>query len=145
VPDWLGSAIDVEERIDLVHQDFYNPESMVETCAGMVSRRPKSESEWAGLALASLTFTIAKQPADLERLTGRRFASLRVGGGGSQSEAFCQSLANESGLTVYAGPAEATVLGNLAMQLLASGQIGCMEEMRTIVSRSAQAKVYRPL
>lgn len=145
VPGWLAKASSVDERIDLIHPDFYNPASMVETCALMAGRRPNTESEWAGLALASLTHTIAKQPAELERLTGRRFTGLRVGGGGSQSEAFCQSLADESGLTVYAGPAEATVLGNLAMQFLASGQIGCMEDMREIVSRSAQAKVYQPL
>jgi rhamnulokinase len=144
VPEWLASAESVEERIDLTHPDFYNPKSMVETCAGMAGRRPQSESEWAGFALASLTSTIAKQPPELEKLTGRRFKSLRVGGGGSQSEAFCQSLADESRLTVYAGPAEATVLGNLAMQFLASGQIGSMEEMREMVSRSAQTKVYEP-
>ena len=95
--------------------------------------------------MSSLTYTISRQPAQIEMLTGRRFGSLRVGGGGSQSQAFCQSLANESGLTVYAGPAEATVLGNLGMQFLASGQLGSMEEMRKCISRSAQAKVYKPL
>ena len=144
VPEWLATAQDVDERINLVHPDFYNPESMVETCAGMVGRRPQNDLEWAGLALGSLTYTIAKQPTELEKLTGRHFTSLRVGGGGSQSQAFCQSLANESGLTVYAGPAEATVLGNLAMQFLASHQIGSMEEMRQIVSRSASTKVFEP-
>ena len=145
VPEWLAEAVSVEERIDLIHPDFYNPTSMVETCAGLVTRRPSSEAEWAGLALASLTFTIAKQPAQLEALIGRKITSLRVGGGGSQSQSFCQSLANESGLPVYAGPAEATVLGNLAMQFLASGQIGSKEEMRQIVSRSAQTKTYQPI
>ena len=145
VPEWLADAVSVDERIDLIHPDFYNPSSMMETCAGMVSRRPKSDAEWAGLTLASLTYTIAKQPAQLEGLTGKIMTSLRVGGGGSQSQSFCQSLANESGLNVYAGPAEATVLGNLAMQFLASGQIGSPEEMRQIVTRSAQTKIYQPL
>jgi len=144
VPQWLAVATPVDERIDLVHPDFYNPQSMVETCSGMVGRTPKTDSEWAGLALASLTYTIAKQPAQLQSLIGQKFTSLRVGGGGSQSEAFCQSLADESGLTVYAGPAEATVLGNLAMQFLASGQIGSAAEMRQIVARSASTKVYQP-
>jgi len=144
VPEWLAGYAAVEERIDLVHPDFYNPASMLETCASMVSRRPKSDHEWAGLALSSLTYTIARQPAELGRLTGRRFTSLRVGGGGSQSRAFCQSLADESGLVVYAGPAEATVLGNLAMQFLASGQIGSLDDMKQIANRSSQAKVYQP-
>jgi rhamnulokinase len=145
VPEWLRTAVSVEERVDLVHQDFYNPVSMTETCAGKVKRTPKSEAEWAGLALASLTSTIARQPSELTALTGRTFTEFRVGGGGSQSESFCQSLANESGLKVIAGPAEATVLGNLAMQMLASGQIESKQEMEAVVSRSAQPKVYLPL
>ncbi|MDR3689779.1 MAG: FGGY family carbohydrate kinase [Fimbriimonas sp.] len=145
VPQWLADALAVDERIDLLHPDFYNPPSMVEICAELAGRRPTNEAEWAGLALSSLTSTIAKQPAELEKLTGRKFASLRVGGGGSQSHSFCQSLANESGLPVYAGPAEATVLGNLGLQLLASGQIGSMPEMFEIVSKSAHTKVYRPI
>ena len=144
VPEWLAQAKAVPERIDLLHPDFYNPPSMIEICAALAGRQPADVWEWAGLALSSLTSTIAKQPAELERLTGRKFTSLRVGGGGSQSTSFCQSLANESGLPVYAGPAEATVLGNLAMQFLASGQIANMEEMAAIVSRSADTKTYLP-
>ena len=144
VPEWLKTAVSVPERIDLLHPGLFNPDSMMEICAELAGRRPTSEAEWAGLALSSLTSTIAKQPGELERLTGRKFTSLRVGGGGSQSAAFCQSLADESGLPVYAGPAEATVLGNLAMQFRASGLIRSDEEMREIVSRSANTKVYQP-
>jgi len=144
VPEWLTKADAVDERIDLLHPDFYNPPSMVKICASLAGRQPVSHAEWAGLALSSLTSTIAKQPLELERLTGRRFTSLRVGGGGSQSQSFCQSLADESGLPVYAGPAEATVLGNLALQFLANGQFSSHDEMYRAVSRSADTRVYRP-
>jgi len=140
----LTKADAVDERIDLLHPDFYNPPSMVKICASLAGRQPVSHAEWAGLALSSLTSTIAKQPLELERLTGRRFTSLRVGGGGSQSQSFCQSLADESGLPVYAGPAEATVLGNLALQFLANGQFSSHDEMYRAVSRSADTRVYRP-
>ena len=138
VPQWLANAKAVDERIDLLHPEFYNPPLMVEICASLAGRRPVDDAEWAGLALSSLTSTIAKQPTEMERLTGRKFTSLRVGGGGSQSESFCQSLANESGLPVYAG------LGNLAMQFLASGQIESFSEMLAIVSKSANTKTYQP-
>ncbi len=144
VPEWLGHAEPVEQRINLLDPEFYNPASMVEICSRLAGRTPSSEAQWAGLALSSLTSTIAKQPHELEKLTGRKFSSFRVGGGGSQSQSFCQSLANESQLTVYAGPAEATVLGNLATQFLASGQFSSREEMDQAVSRSAETKVYHP-
>ena len=145
VPEWLSTATKVDERIDLLHADFFNPESMLKTCASLVKRQPKNDAEWAGLTLASLTRTIAQTPKQIERLTGRKFTSIRVGGGGSQNRPFCQSLARESGLMVLAGPAEATVMGNLAMQFLASGAFGSHEEMRKAVDASTVVTAYEPV
>jgi len=142
VPEWLDSAESVDERVDLLRPEFFNPESMVETVAQLAGRRPKSEAEWAGLALASLTSTLARQPEELGRLTGRTFRRFRVAGGGSQSKAFCQSLADESGLPVLAGPAEATVLGNLGLQFLAGGALGSFEEMYRVLSASAGVREF---
>jgi rhamnulokinase len=145
VPEWLSNARSGDERIDLLHPDFFNPDSMLETCASFVKRRPAEDAEWAGLILASLTHTIAQAPRQIEQLTGRKFASIRVGGGGSQSKPFCESLARESGLPVHAGPAEATVLGNLGMQFLASGAFGSLKEMRKAVQASATIEVCHPV
>lgn len=144
VPEWLRSAQPTESTVDLLHPDFFNPDSMVETCAALAGRRPASEAEWAGFALGSLTATLAQLPGDLERLTGRRFTSIRVGGGGSQSGTFCRALASATGLPVHAGPAEATVVGNLGMQFLASGVFSSFDEMFAAVSRSSDVTVYPP-
>ena len=43
-----------------------------------------------------------------------------------------------------AGPVEATVLGNVALQLMASGDIGSLSEAREIIKRSQDIKVYEP-
>ena len=142
VPQWLADLQPVDERVDLLHPDLFNPSSMVEAVAALAGRRPSSEAEWAGLTLGSLASTIAQVPRELSELTGRRFTTLRVGGGGSQSAAFCQALARESGLRVLAGPAEATVLGNLAMQFLAQGAFRDHAEMRAVVSRSADLRHF---
>lgn len=142
VPEWLASAVPCESRVDLLHQEFFNPDSMTETCCRLADHRPASHAEWAGFALGSLTSTLATLPGDLERLTGRKFSSIRVGGGGSQSETFCRALAEATGLPVHAGPAEATVLGNLGMQFLASGAFGSYEEMFTTIARSSAMTSY---
>jgi rhamnulokinase len=144
VPEWLRSATPAESIVDLLHPDFFNPDSMVETCAALAGRRPGTQEEWAGFALGSLTSTLAQLPGDLERLTGRRFTSVRVGGGGSQSEIFCQALANATGLAVHAGPAEATVVGNLGAQFLASGIFESFEEMFAAIGRSSEVRVCSP-
>jgi sugar (pentulose or hexulose) kinase len=144
VPDWLAAAEWVQERVNLLHPDLYNPESMVKTCAALAGRTPRNDGQWAALALSSLTHTIAKAPAELEALTGRRFKELRVGGGGSQSAAFCRSLARESGLRVVSGPVEATVLGNLALQFLAKGALASWQEMADTVQRSSEVQIFMP-
>ncbi|MCW5941010.1 MAG: hypothetical protein KIS66_02180 [Fimbriimonadaceae bacterium] len=143
VPSWLASAnLDFRGRIDVLDEAFFNPASMVETCLARSSESPTSGEDWAGLALSSLVDAIAAVPAELEGVTGRRVARIRVGGGGSQSPAFCRRLASATGLPVLAGPAEATVLGNLAMQFLATGLLGDFAELSSVIEASAQPLVY---
>lgn len=144
VPEWLRSGINTGDTINLFGSEFFNPDSMVEACAKQLSKRPKSNEEWAGVAINSLAHAIASQPSEASKLGVKPVKAIRIGGGGSQSAALCQAIANVSGLTVMAGPVEATVLGNLAMQFLASGHIGSPQEMQLIVERSAGVVEYRP-
>jgi rhamnulokinase len=144
IPEWLGALQEVDERVDLLHPDFFNPDSMTDACANLAGRRPQTDGEWAGLALGSLASTVARVPQELGELTHRKFTTLRVGGGGSQSVAFCRALAKASGLPVVAGPAEATVLGNLAVQFLAQGAFKDLAEMDAAVARSADASQFDP-
>lgn len=133
VPEWLRAAERVDERLDLVHESLFNPDSMVNALKALTKQVPTSSAKWAGLVLHSLAWTVAQQPKKIEELTGRRITELRVGGGGSQSEAFCTALAEETGLEVVTGPAEATVVGNLAMQFLASGVFADEMQMRQAI------------
>lgn len=145
VPEWLGAKESVDESVDLTDERLFNPDSMLDTCAALSGRTPKTEAEWAGLALASLANTLAQVPSELSAATGRTFTSLRVGGGGSQSASFCQALADASGLLVIAGPSESTVLGNLAVQFLAQGAIANLRDAQKIIARSISVNHYTPL
>ena len=62
----------------------------------------------------------------LESVTGRRFDEIRIVGGGSRSRLLNQFTADATGRQVVAGPAEATALGNIAMQMLATGAVGSL-------------------
>ena len=44
---------------------------------------------------------------------------------------------------VYAGPAEATAIGNLAAQMMAMGDIPNLKEARACVRRSFEIKIFR--
>jgi len=119
IPQWIEGAADVEERVDLMSPDLYNPPSMPEAVMKLCGWEQASAEEWAGLAVHSLTDTIAAQIPPLREITGRRLDTIRVGGGGSRSSVLCRSLAKATGCSVVAGPVEATVVGNLAMSLQA--------------------------
>lgn len=145
VPHWLNSGTEWPYGVDLMHPDLFNPVSMVATCSSLADNAvPRNQKEWAGFTMASLTGTLAKLPDQLGRLTGQKYHSFRVGGGGSQSELFCQQLANRSGLAVHSGPAEVTVLGNLAMQFLASGNFSSYHEMYASIEASNSVKKFMP-
>lgn len=144
VPQWLASASGEEPGVNLLHPELFNPESMVEICATLAGRRPASDSAWAQFALSSLVLSLAELPGQITRLTGKPIRAIRLGGGGSQSRALCQTLATASGVPVVAGPVEATVLGNLAVQFLASGVIGSHADMAAAVSRSCELLTYTP-
>ncbi|HWD39949.1 MAG TPA: FGGY-family carbohydrate kinase [Fimbriimonas sp.] len=144
VPEWLSAAERCDERVDLLHPDLFNPDSMLAAARALCSRVPKTDAEWAGLALGSLAAIVSATVPKMETIVGRRFSSFRIGGGGSQSAAFCQALANESSLSVIAGPAEATVLGNLAAQFVAQGVLADWPEAYEVVERSLTTTEFLP-
>lgn len=69
--------------------------------------------------LNSLAFRYAQALRDLEELTGRRYAQIRVLGGGARNLLLLQLIAASTGRTVTAGSVEASTLGNFALQMAA--------------------------
>ena len=144
VPDWLATAdYSFDGTFDYFNRDLFNPESMTVAVLELSSRTPTKSGHWAAMALNSLIAATAYQPAALGELVGRQFSRVRIAGGGSQSERLCQGIADGTGLSVVAGPAEATVLGNLGMQFVASGEIP-VEELSSVIGASAETRTYEP-
>jgi rhamnulokinase/L-fuculokinase len=52
--------------------------------------------------------------------------------------------ANACGAPILAGPAEATVLGNVLAQMIAQGELSGLREARDVVRRSVEVKEYLP-
>ncbi len=65
-------------------------------------------------------------------------------GGGNKDPLLCQMAANVCGVKVYAGPIEATALGNIAVQMMAIGEIKDLKEARKIIKNSFDTKQYDP-
>ncbi len=80
----------------------------------------------------------------LELLTGRQITMIRVVGGGSQNDLLCQLTADACGRRVVAGPVEATALGNILVQAIATGHLSDIAVGRRVVAESFPQTVYVP-
>ena len=81
---------------------------------------------------------------ELETLNGKPYPVVQVVGGGSQAEYLNQLTADALGKTVYAGPTEASAIGNIIVQMWGRGGIGSLDEARQIVGSSFPVKVFQP-
>jgi rhamnulokinase len=80
----------------------------------------------------------------LESLVGTTFQEIRIVGGGSRNDFLNQFTADATGRRVLAGPVEATALGNLAMQMLATRAAASLNEAREIIATCFPARVFQP-
>jgi len=80
----------------------------------------------------------------MEQITGCEIKELYIVGGGSNVSILNQLTANLAGITVYAGPSEATAIGNLSVQMITDGSIQDVVHARELVRSSFDIKVYQP-
>ncbi len=78
----------------------------------------------------------------ISQCTGKNFDVLHLMGGGTKDGFLCELTAQSLGIPVVAGPIEATALGNIVLQLIALGEIDCIEEGRKIIAETEKVKTF---
>ncbi len=139
-------------RIDPNDQRFLKPgtaaDSMPERLASYCRERgqdvPDSPAHVVRGVLESLAACYAETIRRLEECSGRQVRALHVIGGGSRNELLCRLTAAAAGCPVYAGPAEATAVGNIMLQAIGMGALGSVEEGRRRIRRAQRVAEYRP-
>ena len=121
------------------------PAAIDDFCRKTNQPAPSSTGAYVRCILESLALKYRAVLRSLGQLCGKRIEQLRVIGGGSKNRLLNQFTADATGLTVLAGPAEATALGNVAVQILATGAAGSLKEVRAIVDRSFPTEVFNPI
>jgi len=128
--------------------DFLRPGDMVERIRGYCRRTgqsvPESEGAVVRCVLESLALKSRWVLERLEAVLGRRFPAVHIVGGGARNQLLCQFTADATGRPVLAGPAEATAVGNLLVQLIGLGELGSLEEARHVARRSFDLLTYEP-
>jgi len=132
--------------VDPNDDSFLHPASMPAAidkfCDRTQQSRPSSPGAYARAVLESLALKYAAAIGEIEQLTQKAIKQIRIIGGGSKNRLLNQFTADATGRRVLAGPAEATALGNLAMQILATGGASSLVEVRAMVDRSFSTEVF---
>lgn len=120
------------------------PERIRTFCQRTGQRVPITIGEVSRCVYESLALKYRYALEQLQHLTGRSFPVLHILGGGSNAALLCQMTANSCGIPVVAGPAEATALGNILIQLTALGYLQDLEAGRKLVMQTEQVQTYLP-
>src|SRR5207249_1906470 len=80
----------------------------------------------------------------LEDVLGKKVGAIHIVGGGAQNELLNQLTADACNRPVLAGPVEATAIGNILVQAMATGDVKSLAEARAIVRNSFEVKRYEP-
>lgn len=138
----IDTIIPVDDTI------FMNPENMknalIHYCRNHALQIPQNKAETVRCVLQSLAFRYRLAVEQLNRCLPAPIRQLNIIGGGSQNKLLNQLTADELGIPVYAGPVEATAMGNILTQAMAKGEIADLRELREIVTRSVTPQVYYP-
>ena len=131
------------------HSSLFHPPDMPAAIAAYCRQtgqvEPAGQPGCARAILESLALKYRLVLESLEELTGRPYAHIRIVGGGSRNRLLNQFTADATGRTVLAGPVEATALGNIAMQLLATGTVRSLAEARGIIEQSFPVERFDPV
>jgi len=147
----LEAARDEEPLRTLIDPDdaiFAAPENMPGAidayCARTGQPAPKNPGEYTRTILESLALKYRYVLEQLGTIAGVRFERIRVIGGGCRNGLLNQFTAAATGCRVLAGPAEATALGNIAMQLVGIGAVASIDDARALIEDSFPVQTYSP-
>jgi len=139
----LTSLVDASSEEFLAAGDM--PERIRAACRAAGEPVPREPREIVRCIVDSLALAHRRALEDAQRLTGLELEVVHLVGGGSRNALLCQATADACGLPVVAGPAEASALGNLAVQAQTLGLLGeGSEAVRACMAASVPLRRYEP-
>ena len=134
--------------IDPDAADFLNPMDMPTAIREFCRRTGQPEPGNAGAiircCLESLALNYRQAMEHLETLTGNALQSICIVGGGSQNRLLCQFTADACQRPVVTGPIEATALGNVLLQAIATGHLPDIATGRKAIAASFEQQYFEP-
>lgn len=143
-----SSASGFVSFIDPDHLMFLHPSDMPALVQAYCSQTgqpvPQERGEILRCVFESLALKYRYVYERTEALSGKHFSGLHMAGGGIHNRLLCQFTANALSRPVWAGPSEASAIGNILVQYRTLGQISGIGEARQIVRESFSLETYVP-
>lgn len=156
-----GKVYDYRQLMDLIdhadpfyciinpdHPSFINPPDMnraiVEYCRNHAMAVPQTDAQVVRCIMESLALRYRNVFDHLCRIAPFSLDRLHIIGGGARNEFLNQFTANALGVPVYAGPFEATSIGNVMLQFKTHGLVNDTASMRRLLAETFPLKVYEP-
>ncbi|GGJ91078.1 rhamnulokinase [Lentibacillus kapialis] len=138
---------DFHSTVNVDDDRFLKPKNMIEEvqkyCSETNQVIPKTPGQVTKCVFDSLAKSYQTAINQIEEIYEKEFKTINVIGGGSQNEMLNQLIADTTEKEVFAGPSEATAIGNLVSQLIGLGEIENLNKARQIVKNSFEMKVFR--
>ena len=139
---------DFPSRVDVNDDRFLAPDNMTEeikkACAESGQKVPETLGQIATVVYQSLAECYATAIEGIEKITGKKYEAINIVGGGSNAAYLNELTAKAANRTVYAGPGEATAIGNIAVQMMENHELSGLKAARKCIFDSFGVKEYRP-
>ena len=144
----MASKCTISSIVDCNDDRFLAPANMTEevrgACRESGQQVPEGLAEVASVIYNSLAQCYAKTIRQLEGITGKKYDRIHIVGGGSNADYLNRLTAKATGVPVYAGPTEATAIGNIAAQMMSAGELTGLKAARACVFESFPISQYQP-
>ena len=131
----MARANPVPYEINVNDQRFLAPENMTAEINAAVGKE-LTVGEMAYVIYNNLARYYDLALKALEEVTGEKYETLNIIGGGSKNMLLNEMTMQYTGKRVITGPAEGTAIGNLMMQMVGCGDIANVQEGRQIIKNS---------
>ncbi len=120
------------------------PRRIKEYCKKTGQYVPESRGEIMRCIYDSLALKYKSTFMNLQEITNKNYTAINIVGGGINAKLLCKLCADACKVKVFAGPSEATVMGNIAVGLIALGEISDLKKAREVIRNSVDICEYLP-
>lgn len=141
-----ASLSDIKSIVPVNDDRFLAPSSMTDevkaACRESGQEVPETVGQIAAVIYNSLAKCYADTASELEEITGKKYDSIHIVGGGSKADYLNELTAKASKRNIYTGPIEATAIGNIVAQMIAEVDIVDLQTARECILHSFEIDIF---